>query len=251
MTEENVNSDANNDTDLGQFKTAEDLLKSYKEIQGAFTKVSQENKALKDGADPEELQRLQAELNETKQQLELLNLQPAQNPATKDFDESWMENPEATIDQRVASGIRMESINAVLRKEKGKNATEYAERYAYADLLSREKQYAGYGDTAEGVEYLFEEADKRRSQVLQQNSRKSLEHIFGEPLTDEHLAKLKTMVIGEKETNKQTDAYMPDTSTSTKSGADQNQNKDGIDDAVSKGDVDGVIDGVFKNILAE
>jgi Tfp pilus assembly protein PilV len=37
-------------SNLAQFKTPEDLLKSYKEVQGAFTRTSQENKALKDAA---------------------------------------------------------------------------------------------------------------------------------------------------------------------------------------------------------
>jgi hypothetical protein len=244
----------NTETDLGQFKSAEDLLASYKEIQGAFTRVSQENKSLKDGGNPEEVQRLQAELNATKEQLELINLQPAQNIATKDFDESWMENPEATIDQRVAKQVALARIDDVLGEEDVKNPEEFQERMAYVNMLASNPQYANLGKTAAGVRRLFKEADKLRGQQLQQNSKKSLEHIFGEPLTDEHLAKLKTMVIGgTKPKTKTNDAYMPDGSTSTKSGAEADQNQDNseaIDESVEKGDVDGVLDGMFKDILA-
>jgi hypothetical protein len=252
-----LEAEATENTDLGQFKNAEDLLKSYKEIQGAFTKVSQENKSLKDGGNDEEVQRLQAELASTKEQLELINLQPqaAQSPATKDFDESWMENPEATIDQRVAKQVALARIDDVLGEEDVKNPEEFQERMAYVNMLASNPQYANLGKTAAGVKRLFKEADKLRGQQLQQNSKKSLEHIFGEPLTDEHLAKLKKVVIGEtKPKTKTNDAYMPEGSTSTKSGSDTEQVQDSETrqrDSVEKGDVDGVLDAIFGDILAE
>jgi hypothetical protein len=243
-------------TNLGQFKNAEDLLKSYKEIQGAFTKVSQENKSLKDGGNDEEVQRLQAELNATKEQLELINLQPqaAQSPATKDFDESWMENPEATIDQRVAKQLALARIDDVLAEEDLNNPQEFQERMAYVNQLASNPQYANLGKTPAGVRRLFKEADKLRSQQLKQNSRKSLEHIFGEPLTDEHLARLKATVIGETKTKTSKDAYMPDTSTSTKSGSESDAERNSnavISESVNKGDVDGVLNEMFKDISAE
>jgi hypothetical protein len=49
-------------------------------------------------------------------------------------------------------------------------------------------------------------------------------------------------------------AYMPDTSASTRTGADQNQNPNTeslIKESVQKGDVDGVIDAIFSKALAE
>ena len=245
--------------DLGQFGAADDpvavgnLLKSYKEIQGAFTKVSQENKSLKDG-NPEEVQRLQAELDAAKGQLEMVNLQPAPHRVAKDFDESWMENPEATIDQRVATQLALARIDDVLAEEDVKNPGEFQERMSYVNMLATKPQNAHLGKTPAGVRVLFKEADKLRSQQLQQNSRKSLEHIFGEPLTDEHLAKLKTMVIGDGKTKfKQNDAYMPDGSTSTKSAPESDSDKENsgaIKEAVKKGDVDGVLDEMFNDISA-
>jgi hypothetical protein len=244
-------------SDLGQFKTAEDLLASYKEIQGAFTKVSQENKALKDGnGSPEKLAELQAELDTMKEQQELSQFQAPQPDGTgpKSFDESWMENPEKTIDQRIAEGVALAGINEVLADEDAANPGEFQERYAYVNHLSQNPKYAALAKTGAGVKRLFQEADKLREQNLVQSSRKALENVFGEPLDEEHLAKLKKVVFGDKkQTTKQTDAYMPDGSTSTKSAADSDSDQDSngvIKEAVNKGDMDGVLDEIFKDISA-
>jgi len=243
------------ETDLGQFKTAEDLLKSYKEIQGAFTRVSQENKDLKkEGANPEQVAALQAELESLKEQQELSQFEASQSTGdSKSFDESWMESPEKTIDQRVAEQVNLSRINDVLAEEDAANPGEFQERYAYVNHLSQNPKYANLARSAVGVKRLFKEADKLREQNLVQNSRKALEHVFGETLDEEHLAKLKKVVFGEKQTNQSNDAYMPDGSTSTQSAADQNQKQDvsaEIRESVNKGDVDGVLDTMFKDIVA-
>lgn len=241
------------EADLGQFKTAEDLLKSYKEIQGAFTKVSQENKTLKETADPQQVAALQAEIESLKEQQELSQFQGGQPAGQKSFDESWMEDPEKTIDQRVAEGVALSGINEVLADEDAANPGEFQERYAYVNHLAQNPKYAALAKTKAGVKRLFKEADKLREQNLVQNSRKALEHVFGEALDEEHLTKLKTVVFGEKQTNKSNDAYMPDGSTSTQSAADQNQNKDSNAaqrESADKGDVDGVLDAMFKDIVA-
>ena len=47
-TKQTDTQDKQDDLDLGQFKNTKDLLKSYKEIQGWATRISQENKAYKD-----------------------------------------------------------------------------------------------------------------------------------------------------------------------------------------------------------
>ena len=53
--------------DLGQFTSTEDLLASYKEIQAAFTRVSQENKSLKDQTvDSAAIDQLKAELEDAR-----------------------------------------------------------------------------------------------------------------------------------------------------------------------------------------
>jgi hypothetical protein len=235
--------------DLGQFKSAEDLLKSYKEIQGAFTKVSQENKTLAEQVS--ETQRLKEELDNLRQQQELSSYNtPTQTQ--KGFDESWMEDPEKTIAQTVQEQLNLARINDVLESEEAKSPQEFQERYAYADMLARNPQYANLSKTPAGVKRLFKEADKLREQQLKSSSSKALEHLFGETLDEEKIAKLKRAVFGD--TNNQTnDAYMPDTSTSTKSGSDVGQNRNQgahVDDAANRGDVDGVLDEMFKDILA-
>ena len=61
--------------DLGQFKTVEDQVKGYKELQGAFTRTSQELADLKKSADPAQVEALQAELASLKEQQELSQYQ--------------------------------------------------------------------------------------------------------------------------------------------------------------------------------
>jgi hypothetical protein len=63
------------------------------------------------------------------------------------------------------------------------------------------------------------------------------------------------MVKGDKaiKTNNNSDAYMPDTSTSTRTGADQKQDNYDIKikESVEKGDVDGVVAAILERQLAE
>jgi len=239
--------------DLGQFKTAEDLLKSYKEIQGAFTKVSQENKGLAEQAAA--TQQLKDELDSLRQQQELSSYSAPSHNQQKSFDESWMENPEQTIAQQVTEQLNLARINDVLESEDVSNPSEFQERYAYVDMLARNPQYAPLAKTPAGIKRLFKEADKLRESNLKNTLGKALSFLNdGNPLSEEQLAKAKKTLFGGIEqinqTNQNNDAYMPDGSTSTKSGADQNQVSNEISESASKGDVDGVLDGIFKNILA-
>jgi len=249
--------DLGKELDLGQFKNPKDMLKSYKEIQGAFTKVSQENKSLKQQA--EEARLLKEELARLKEQQDLAQFQPTQ-PQTaqkQNFDDIWMENPENAISQKVLEQYNIARINEVLQEEDMKNHDEFQERYAYVNMLAQNPQYSHLSNSAAGVKKLFEVGDKLRVERMKANSRKSLEYVFGEPVTDEELAKLKTLVKGTgTQTKNQTnnDAYMPDTSTSTKTGSEQNQNQQSdakLQEAVKHGDVDGAIDALFEGILAE
>lgn len=241
--------------DLGQFRNPKDLLKSYKEVQGAFTRVTQENKTLKQQM--EEAQALKEELARLKEQQELSTYQaPVAPTSNKSFDDVWMENPEDAIKQKVMEHVNTTRIEEVLQEEDMKNHEEFQERYAYANMLAQNPQYAHLSRTAAGVKKLFEVGDKLRVERLKANSRKSLEYVFGEPVTDEELAKLKGLVkgTGTKQTTNNSDAYMPETSTSTMTGADQDQRPDTsarVSEAARKGDVDGVIDEMFKDILAE
>lgn len=249
MTEENVSPEKDkNETeqapDLGQFKTVDDLLKSYKEIQGAFTRVSQSNK---------EYEQRMAELEERLSVLSEQQKAPVAN-TNKSFDESWMENPEMTIDQRVEMKLNMARIEDVLAEEDAKNPEEFQDRYQWADMLAKNPQYAALSRTPAGVRKLFQMGDKLRKEQLIKSSKKALEHIFGEDLDEDKLAKVRELVTGKKKSTNTNDAYMPDVSTSTKSAADS-ESKPGkqarLSEKVAKGDVDGVLSEMFQNILAE
>lgn len=230
--------------DLGQFKNPKDLLKSYKEIQAAFTRVTQENKLTKQ------------QIGELQEQVELARAaanRPPQEPQ-KRFDEAFVENPEAAINQRIAQTVMTQRIAEILEEESEKSKDDFNERYAYAQQVAR--QYPQLATSPSGVKKLFQFGDKLRSDALKKNASKALESIFGEPLNDEEISKLRKMVKGDKaiaKTNNTSDAYMPDTSTSTRIGTDTTRPDADhkMREAVEKGDVDGAIDALFKSVLAE
>ena len=241
-------------TDLGQFKTQEDLLKAYKELQGAFTRVSQENKALKEhGGNSDRVAELEAQLESMREEAELMRLQgqPQANTGQKSFDESWMQSPEATIDERVQAQLAIARINDVLEDENMKNPEEYPQRYKEADALAT--RYPQLAKTPQGVRKLFKMADEIRNRSMRQMSAKTLEYLFGETPSEEQLAKLKEFVVGGKKSNKSNnDAYMPDSSTSTRRSADDDATADKrrMEKAAESGDVDGVLGEMFRDILA-
>ncbi len=229
--------------DLAQFKNPKDLLKSYKEVQAAFTRTSQDNKSSK-----EEIARLQQELNIIREQSEIARLsQPSYQPQPQQD----LSDPDVQLEQKIQT-LRIADI---LEEEAEKNKGEFQERYAYAQLVARD--YPQLARSPKGVRKLFELGDKVRSDQFKRNADKALDVFFGEPLTDEEKTKLRTMVKGSKsQTQTQTNrnAYMPDTSTSTKTGSQLDRTPDydsEINEAASKGDVDGVISATFRRKLAE
>ena len=244
--------DEEKELDLGQFKTTEDLLKSYKEIQAAFTKVSQENKSLKEqGGDPDKVAELEAELNRMREEAEMLKFQSQASPNTqqsKSFDESWMESPEATIGAEVEKRLTIARINDALAAEEAKNPDEYPERYKIADALA--VKHPQLARNPQGVKMLFQMADKMREKSLRETSKKTMEFLRQEyPDFDKFLKRKE-----KKESKQDNDAYMPDSSTSTRLGADASTDasqRDKINEAVERGDVDGVLSGVFNNLMAE
>lgn len=232
--------------DLGQFKNPKDLLKSYKEIQAAFTRVTQENKQYK-----EELPKLKEELEMVRYTAPVVQSQPQ----VRQHGEPVFDGGE-DIDTRIQKTVAVQRIAEVLEEEAEKNRGEFQERYAYAQMIARE--YPQLSSTSRGVKKLFEIGDKRRAEDMRKNAGRALETIFGEPLGEQEIARLKTLVKGNaQQPNSQSNlnAYMPDTSTSTRTGsdiADQNQKLDlEIRQGADKGDVDGVIAALFKRQLAE
>jgi len=234
--------------DWGQFKNRdgslnqEGLLKSYKEIQAAFTRVSQDNKTTR-----EQL----AQMNEQVELARLATIQtPQVNPQTGEEDETIVKYTTMRISETLEEEAEKNKDNLG-----NVNVSEFNERYAYAQAVSR--QYPQLARSARGVKKLFELGDKLRTESLKKNAGKALESIFGGPLTEEENARLVKLIKGDKaiqKTNNLSNAYMPDTSTSTKSGSDQNLSPNSelqIKESVEKGDVDGVISALFKRQLAE
>jgi len=229
--------------EFGQFKSPEEVLKGYKEVQSFATKVSQENKTLK-----EQLQSMQ-------EQIELARLSQQQQTYYPQ-QQQQMSQQEPTLEQNIDRIVAVREISNVLEEEAEKNRAEFQERYAYAQMVSRE--YPQLATSRRGVQKLFQLGDKLRQDNLKKNASRALESILGSPLGEEEINKLRTMVKGDKAIplNQQfnSNAYMPDTSTSTKSGSDQNRNPNvelEIDESAKKGDVDGVINALFRKHLAE
>ncbi len=217
------------------------ILKSYKEIQGFATKVSQENKTTKE------------QLAQIQERLELAKYQPP--PVYQ--QQQYQVDSAQTDDNNPMKVFGIMRVAEVLEEEKEKNATDFQERYAYAQMVSRE--YPQLSTSARGVKKLFELGDKLRTEQLKKNAGKALESIFGKPLGDQEIARLRAVVEGEqsqqqKQNKNNMNAYMPDTSTSTRTGADQNQNPNfdlKISESVKQGDVDGVIKSLFEKVMAE
>lgn len=220
--------------DLAQFKNEDDLLASYKNLQGAYTKTSQQNK------------NLEAKITELQEQISLsrdtsINMQP--DPA---FDDTFGEN----AGQSIHTAILTSRIAEILEEIQDANPDEFQERYAYAQGIVR--QHPHLGRTPGGIRKAFRAGDKLREDTLKSSASKSLQYLG---LDMEDVEIIKEMRKGRKPTNNNnSDAYMPDTSTSTMHTSQTDRKPDtnaAINEAVQKGDVDGVLDNMFKTILAE
>jgi hypothetical protein len=227
--------------DLAQFKNPKELLKGYKEVQGAFTRTTQENKALKD------------EIAQIKEQMELMQFsrQPQQQAIPqqqKDFDQMFIENPQAAVEalaQRKAQSMIVQSkIQDVLEEENLKNPAEFHERYQYVSALAR--QYPQLVTSQAGVRKLFQLADKTREDHQRKQAYDLVTKVFGQ---DVDLEKFKQLVKRDQTGQTQsTNAYMPDTSSGGRNIPESNavNAEDEVSAAVKKGDPDKVIAALFK-----
>jgi hypothetical protein len=235
--------------DLGQYKSPEEVLKAYKEIQGFATKVSQENKALKE--------QYSSQLKELQEQLEYARMVQQQQPYVPPPQPQQMQQGfEEPLEMKIDRTVAVREIAGVLQDEQVKNPNEFHERYAFAQMAGN--KYPWHKNSAGGVRKLFEEGDKLRTEYQKRSAMRALESIFGGPLNEQEITKLKTMVRGEgaitQQQSYQSNAYMPETSTSTQSGQNQNRMpniESEINESAKKGDVDGVIKGMFSKLLAE
>lgn len=242
------------DFDLGQFKNPRDLLKSYKEIQAAFTRVSQDNKSLK---------QTQQELAAMKEELELSRLKASAPPPIQRQPNYQQNNYqtaddipiEQRVDQIVSTKLIADVLEDLATGKDGLPDPEFQERYGFAQMVSQ--RHPELARSSKGVRKLFEMGDKLRSETLKRSASKAIESFFGGPLTDEQINRAKTLILGEKGIQRQTsnsNAYMPDTSTSTRSGSESDRKpilESRLDEAVNKGDVDGTINALFAKTLAE
>ena len=247
---EEARAEGKENVDLAQFKTPEALLEGYKNIQAYSTKVSQENKLIE--SEREELKQRIADLEET------MRLAPQAAPVNQQgqqFEDIYYENPRAAIGMIVNEAVGTQRIADVLEAEAEKGtAEEFQERYAYAQQMAAQNPHLS--KTPAGVRKLFKDGDKLRKERMKAGASSALEQIFGEPLSEEEISNLRTMVKGKKETktNKNNNAYMPDISTTTRTGADTDQGPNTqakIAEAVENADVDGVLQGLFASVLAE
>ena len=225
--------------DLAQFKDEQALLKGYKELQAFATKTSQENKMLK------------AKIQEVEEQISLSQVpsQPAQIPG---FEERYVDDPQGAIQEAVL----LQRTTEILEDEQEKDPQGFNERYAYAQRVIQ--QYPNLGMSARGIKKAFELGDKLKKDMLKQTTNMALESVFGEALTEEEQQRLIKLVKGDKRIkgNKpnKSDAYMPDTSMSNRRSSDARPETDAEtkqSEAAAQGDVDGVLDAMFQDIVAE
>lgn len=217
-------------TDLAQFKTPEALLKSYKELQATFTKTSQANKAL------------EGKINELQNQIALSRV-PIQAPQNPGFDQQYLDNPQKAISDQILT-MR---VSEILEDEQTSNPEEFQERYDYAKRVI--SQYPMLGRSPGGVKRAFKAGDELRAKTLKQSTNKALSALLGENITEDDIKSLRALLKQKPNSN----AYMPDTDTST--NRTQNltlkpETAKNIEDAVNKGDVDGVLSNMF-SVLAE
>jgi hypothetical protein len=224
--------------DLAQFKSADDLLKGYKELQGTFTKTSQKNKAL------------EGRIAELEEQIKLSTSVGTIQRDPK-IDDTYYEDPQAAIHQIVLT----QRIAEVLEDEQdaSPDINDFRERYSYAQRVIQ--QYPNLAQTAGGVKKAFKAGDKLRAETLKQSGSKLIKTIFGDDFNEDELENLKSIVKGNQKTktNNKSNAYMPDTDTTTNRTQNQKQNKNGdqMAQSLEKGDVDGVLNEIFSGLMAE
>lgn len=226
--------------DLAQFKTPEDLLKGYKELQGAYTRASQKNKEL------------DAKIKDIEERMVLSQQQPVQQENPAQFNDQYLENPHAAVQ----AAVLRQRIQETLEEEQEKNPQEFMDRYGFAQRVI--SQYPQLAQSGRGVAKAFQLGDKLRKDALKQSTSMALESVFGGPLSDEEITRLQKLIKGDKDLTQiktnLNDAYMPDTSTSTRQSSTTERKVDSksvIAEKVDKGDVDGVLSEMFRNIMAE
>jgi hypothetical protein len=239
---------------LAQFKSTKDLLKSYKEIQGFTTRVSQENKEK-----AKQIDDLQAKLNQLQEELEIRrfqNVPQVEQQPQKTFEQLFIENPEQAIAIKAAEIANQQRIAEVLERKEAESPQEFHELLGYVKTLAQQPKLHQLSYSPKGVEKLFEIAGKVRKDQIARNAQNALKTIFGE---DVDLEKFKAMVKKDPTTNTTNppanplNAYMPNTKTTTRTGADVDTHKNELEqvknEAIKNGDANKVAGLLLKQAL--
>ena len=235
---------------LAQFKSTKDLLKSYKEIQGYTTRVSQENKALKD-----KTAELEENLKQLKEEIEIRNYQaPAQQQQgnQKTFEELFVENPEQALEMKAMQVANTQRVAEVLEEEKLANPSKFSERVKeMRELLSDNPQMRPLSYSPKGVKKLFEFADKSLKEKVAKRAREFMDFLTEQGIDIRTLANNSTQT--QTTTANPLDAYMPTTRTTTRTGADVdiplNELERAKQEAIKTGDASKVAGVLIKQAL--
>lgn len=215
------------------FKTLEDAVVGYKNVQGAYTKATQENKELRE------------QMAQVQEQVQLMQMsQPKAQAQQPDFDTQYIESPEKAIDAKVAISVQEQvqqaQVATALNELNLEKPAEFQDRYAYAQLVSR--QYPQLVTSPAGVKKLFEMGDKLRVEDMKRNAEQSVNLLFGDNVD---MGKLKELIQKKPQAQDTNQAYMPDTTQST--GTRPEPEKDTIiSKAVQEGDPDKVLEELLK-----
>ena len=224
------------------FKTFEDAIEGYRNVQGAYTKSTQENKELRE------------EMAQIQEQMSLMQFHQPQaqaQPQPQDFDSQYIQDPEKAIEskvsQSVAEQVQQAQVATALNELQVENPAEFNERYHYAQVVS--KDYPQLVTSPAGVKKLFEMGDKRRVEDMRRNAQQSINLLFGGNVDMDKLQQLveKNPQPQTQDTNQ---AYMPDTTQSTGPTPGPEAGTT-IAKAVQEGDIDTVIEETLRQALED
>ncbi len=235
------------DFDLSMLNNPKNMLKSYKEIQGYTTRISQENKELRDKI---------AAIEEENELRKFYPQQPVQQPQYQ----PQQPNGQQDFTVAVAQQVQTQLIASVLEEEDAKNPEEFQERLAYVRMLAQSPKFAPLASSHRGVRKLFEEADKYRDKDIEKKARASVSKIFGDDIDIDRLRQAfkKDGAQQPNQTNAQQTvhnlALLPDTNTSFRTAQDTNAQRAAFHqertNAVAQGDPDTVIASIFREALS-
>lgn len=244
--------------DLAQFKNPRDMLKSYKEIQGAFTKMTEENKSLSTKITEYEktLQQMRDEIEIYKVKTEFsppasIGEPPDVSPQLREYlGDEGMSALERLIERKTVNQLTTLRIVDVLNEEEGRDREDFQERLAYMYQVAN--QYPQLKATPEGVRKLFQLGDKLREERTKRLTDKAIKAVLGD---DVDIERMKQTFKRSGASTVQTStnlAYMPETTGSVRTGAEAETGKDYEDrvhEAAKTGDVDSVLNLLFKQKL--